>query len=238
MITPAAAAMINHMPLKVLTQLASLNSAPLPLRRGVAQIAFERGALLGNFAQADSAARLLSLQSTQDATDLKRYLAAPNDAERRFAAAFIMLHWPGVMPSLNASFMRDGTMRELSNYRNNWWGAAHGPKSQSSDLFEYSPEDDAAPRFLAKAARTAGEREYAELGKAESASIWLPRVVIEWAKAHPDDPSVPEALHLAVVATHLASDTAGASPYSKQAFQLLHRNYPHSLWTAKTKYYY
>jgi hypothetical protein len=77
-------------------------------------------------------------------------------------------------------------------------------------------------------------------------------VVIQWAKAHRDDPRVPEALHLAVEATHYGadtplhqmveathhgSDTAGASAYSKEAFQLLHRNYPHSPWTAKTKYY-
>jgi hypothetical protein len=63
-------------------------------------------------------------------------------------------------------------------------------------------------------------------------------VVIEWAEAHRDDPRIPEALHLAVNASHFGRDTAGTSPYSKKAFQLLHRNYPRSPWTAQTKYYY
>ena len=238
MITPAAAAMINHMPLSVLVRLASLNSAPMPLRRAAAQIAFERGVLLGNFTQADSAARLLSAQSKQDATSLRNYLAAHSDEERRFSAAFVMLHWPGVTPSLNVSFMRDGVMRELSSYRNNWWNSAQGPKNQSSDPFEYLPADDSVPHFLDKAERTVAEREYAELGKVGSASIWLPRVVIAWAKLHHDDPQVPEALHLAVTATHFGSDTFGASPFSKEAFHLLHKSYPVSPWTAKTKYYY
>jgi hypothetical protein len=242
MITPAAAAMINHMPLSALVRLAGLNAAPFPLRRGAAQMAFERGILLGDFKEADAAARLLAAQSGQDAAELKSYLAARNDEERRFSAAFVMLHWPGVPPSLNVSFMRDGAARELSNFRNNWWAAAQGPTTQSKMQFEnqleYLPADESAPRFLDHAERAAGEREYAALGKVESASIWLPRAVIEWAETHRDDPRVPEALHLAVNATHFGSDTAGASPYSKKAFQQLHRNYPRSPRTSQTKYYY
>lgn len=238
MITPTAAAMMNHMPISALVRLAGLTAAPLPLRSGAAQIAFARGVLLGDFLQADAAARLLSAQSEEDAADLKGYLAARHDEERRFAAAFVVLHWPGLEPVLSVSFLRDGSLRKLSEFRNNWWSTSLLPKVQSSDPLEELPSDETAPRFLNRAERTAGEREYAALGKVESASNWLPRAVIEWAESHRDDPRVPEALHLAVNATHYAGDTTGAGPYSKKAFQLLHRNYPRSPWTAKTKYYY
>ena len=212
MITPAAAAMINHMPLSAQVQLASLDVAPLPLRRGAALVAFERGVLLGDFKQADAAAHLLSAMNKLDASDLKDYLAAQNDDERRFAAAFVLLHWPGAAPSLNVSFMREEAMRKLSNFRNNWWGRAQGPSTQSSNPLEYLAADEAPPQFLSEAERLAGAHEYAALAETGSASIGLPRVVLEWAKAHHDDPRVPEALHLAIDVTHYGSDTAGASP--------------------------
>jgi hypothetical protein len=237
-ITPAAAGMINHMPLTVLIKLASLQSASPTVRRGAALIAFERAVLLNEFARAEAAARLLSAQDQQNSKDLRDFFAAQDDEGRRFAAAVVMLHWPGAAPSLDVSFMRDAGRRELSNFRNNWWGAAITTTRQYTDPLEFLHSDDAPPQFLNDAQRVAARREWAQLSKIESASIWLPRVVINWAKTHRNDGRVPEALHLAVNATHYGGDTRGATPYSKEAFQLLHSRYPGSPWTEKTRYYY
>ena len=68
--------------------------------------------------------------------------------------------------------------------------------------------------------------------------------VLAYAKAHPEDPRVPEALHQAVRLTRNYSSGAssnGPDPVSRlsaQCFQLLHQTYSKSEWTAKTKYHY
>ncbi|HKA53560.1 MAG TPA: hypothetical protein VKJ47_07840 [Candidatus Binatia bacterium] len=61
------------------------------------------------------------------------------------------------------------------------------------------------------------------------------RLVITWAKEHPDDPRIPAALHRAVKSARYGC-TSGE--LSRQAFQLLHKRYPESEWTRKTKYWY
>jgi hypothetical protein len=58
-----------------------------------------------------------------------------------------------------------------------------------------------------------------------------------WAKAHPDDSRVPEALHLAVRTTRYTNG-AHTTTFPKQAFVLLHTRYPKSPWTAATPYWY
>ena len=71
-----------------------------------------------------------------------------------------------------------------------------------------------------------------------NAPDYLEPTVLAWAKAHPDDPRVPEALHLAVTAGHLSCSTGRTAEYSKQAFTMLHKSYPNSEWAKKTKYWY
>lgn len=52
-----------------------------------------------------------------------------------------------------------------------------------------------------------------------------------WAKAHPGDPRVAEALHLVVRATQYGE---ADSDTSKAAYLLLHNRFPRNPWTAKT----
>ena len=61
---------------------------------------------------------------------------------------------------------------------------------------------------------------------------------LPWARAHREDPRVPEALHLCVRATRLGMTGPDTSAFSRRAFQLLHARYPKSEWAEKTKYWY
>jgi hypothetical protein len=61
---------------------------------------------------------------------------------------------------------------------------------------------------------------------------------VDWARKHPDDPRLPEALHRAVQASRYRCTDANTGKYSKQAFDLLHGQYPKSKWTDRTKYWY
>ena len=72
-----------------------------------------------------------------------------------------------------------------------------------------------------------------------SSSQYLPKVIIAWAKTHPNDPRVPEALHFSSrVSRYACSRDSDNNNFSHEAFTLLHKNYPQSEWTQKTKYWF
>ena len=72
----------------------------------------------------------------------------------------------------------------------------------------------------------------------EHAPNYLGKAVIDWAKNNAADPRVPEALHLVVRSTRYGCGNDETSTVSKEAFQLLHKNYPKSEWTKKTPYWF
>ena len=75
-------------------------------------------------------------------------------------------------------------------------------------------------------------------GAQACAPNYLAQQVIDWAKGHPDDKRVPEALHLAVRATRYGCTNKLTTNHSKKAFDLLHQRYPKSEWARKTKYHF
>jgi hypothetical protein len=73
----------------------------------------------------------------------------------------------------------------------------------------------------------------------DDAPIYLANNILAWAKQAPDDPRIPEALHGTVRASrYTCYFDPKITKYSKAAFELLHRKYPNSEWTKKTKYYF
>ncbi len=75
-----------------------------------------------------------------------------------------------------------------------------------------------------------------------SAQSFLAPIILDWAKAkaHPDDPLVPEALHRLVIVVRYGcreNDPVNGQ-ISKAAFDLLHKRYPKSEWSAKTPYWF
>jgi hypothetical protein len=72
--------------------------------------------------------------------------------------------------------------------------------------------------------------------------VWVAQRTFDYVKAHPHDKDAPEALALVVHGTRYGcgeyNDPSPQKAVSKQAFEMLHRMYPKSPWTAKTKYYY
>jgi hypothetical protein len=92
------------------------------------------------------------------------------------------------------------------------------------------------------------DAEYQQLQQLPDSVVVIGQRVIDYAKDHPNDPQVPEALALTVRAGHYACETwapnpsadarSAYTPVSKSAFELLHRNYPKSTWALRTRYYY
>jgi hypothetical protein len=81
-------------------------------------------------------------------------------------------------------------------------------------------------------------KEGTALNSLGAAPNYLSRTAIEWANRKPADGRAPEALHLAVTATRRGCTDKETGRWSKTAFDLLHRRFPTSPWTKKTKYWF
>ena len=164
----------------------------------------------------------------------------------------MLVQLPGLRPFVPAGRAREpGTLATIDNLRDNWWCAFSGEgvvpyetqywRRGTYDRLELPQQAlyaDAVgvsdPAFLTADDRRQAHEERERLKRAETAPNELGRRVLEWARAHPQDPRVPEALHLVVRATRYGCTNDRTGAVSKDAFILLHRRYPKSSWAAKT----
>jgi outer membrane protein assembly factor BamD (BamD/ComL family) len=103
--------------------------------------------------------------------------------------------------------------------------------------FRLAP-DSPFPTFLADADKTQVHQEQEKLADVGFALNYLTSEVLAYAKQHPDDSRVPQALYLAVRATRYGCTSPDTTYLSQAAFKLLHERYPKSEWAEKTKYHY
>src|SRR5208337_4835460 len=84
----------------------------------------------------------------------------------------------------------------------------------------------------------AGRSRTLHLDHVDSQANYYTRVVLEFAKRHPDDPRVPEALSRAVKNTRMNCNNPRTPALSKAAYDLLHKRYPDTTWAKNTKYWF
>ena len=251
----AARIFTERMPLRLLLQAAGSKSLPANLRREVALATWVRCVLLDREKVCREVVSILEQLAPELKGDLRRYVSAPNSPSRRFAAVFTILRFPGLHPYVGAGPARRTPLARIDNLRENWW-CGLAPAQGGSRIYMgyrhyrmdttfhmplkmiYLKEELGYPAFLGPAQRDGAATEWEQLSALETAPNHLGQQVLEWAKSHPDDPRVPQALHLTVKATRYGCADEQTGRYSKAAFQFLHRKYPHSSWAKKTKYWY
>jgi len=225
----------RQIPLDLLANAATSTKLPPNLRRAVALAAWTRSVVLED---SKSAARLAPL--------LPNPLRQMAGTGVGFGANVAILRNPGLRPYLEPGLSRLVNFNDLDVFRDNWWcnaweGEHSADKTQALEL--------PAPGFLTKVEFVAGSEQYRKAHEIESSEALIGSRIVEYAKDHPSDPEVPEALWLVVRATHYGcQDWRNSGPtgttanptteVSKAAFQLLHKRYPKSPWTLKTPYYY
>lgn len=235
-------------PLALWVDAARNERLPRNLRARIARAGWVRAVVLGGAATARTLARRVAELQPELAAEMRKYLAETDEAGARFTAVFLMLRGPGLEPVIRSGFGRPDRTMERSVFRDNWWSfetRAGRPVPAGSDheaLYDIYPDGKTIPPdFLPRERRAAGEAEWEALqDRAVNGVNYLCAETLAWARSHPQDPRVPQALHEAVNATHYGpADTDKlSSGYSKQAFDLLHRRYPESEWTRQTKYWY
>jgi hypothetical protein len=162
--------------------------------------------------------------------------------ERKMAAVLLMLKSPGMSP-LVRPYRTQGIRDYDLCWENGWCGGG-----EVTDFYKDcdASKSTCGTRFISVAERREVLSERQALAKLGKSPELLIRFTLEYAKGHPEDELVPEALHESVRQTRFARNSCGAyeeedkarSAISKQAFQLLQRKYAKTEWAKKTPYHY
>jgi tetratricopeptide (TPR) repeat protein len=227
-----------HLPLALWVDASRNQSLPPHMQERIALSGWVRAVLLGRSEEARSLMqRVVELQPGA-AEVAKGFLEARDPGEARFASAYLSLWAPSFCPYLLGAQHRTANLAapraifaDTHGQRQSCWHTR-----RAANTGQPHPEDAG---FLTAEQRAVGEKEGRQI---EAAAPWqatyLLKESIEWARARPDDPRVPRALHMAVAASRYRSTDAQTGKYSKEAFDLLHRRYPNSEWTVRTPHWY
>ena len=237
----------EHVPLSLWADAIKSDLVPRDLQCDLARAGWVRAVLLDDAPTARTMAVRVAELTPELAGEMKTYLGARDARAAKFAAVFLMLRGPGFEPVVRSGFDRSTPVMEMDSFRDNWWNLIGnaGPDGQRDAdheaLYDLYPKGELGPAgFLTSAQRAAGDAERKRMKEtAGNAVNFLGAEAIAWAQAHAEDPRVPESLHRVVEATHYGpADGKKSKEYSQQAFDILHRRYPSSEWTKKTKYWY
>jgi hypothetical protein len=132
-------------------------------------------------------------------TTMEPFRSAKTNEEKRFAAAFVTLRNPGLSPYVRTGLLRSATLGEIDNFRDNWWcePLKDGGGRVRADRDPSVP----TPAFLSASEVAQLKQENAGLAEVAVAPNILAAEVLAYAKLHPDDERVPQALHLVVRST-------------------------------------
>jgi hypothetical protein len=169
------------MPLAALAQSAKSSVLPPQLRQSVAIMTWVRSVLLKNQAIAAQMLPLLPDKIQQQA-----------GTGVGFHPLMTILRNPGLRPYLDGGVQRSASYDFVESYGDNWW-CGNWTSGFGADE---APFDAQPVAFLSSQARDTGKKETAALLSPGSAEEYLGSQVLDYAKTHPTDPDIPEALYL------------------------------------------
>ena len=225
----AAAVFNNEMPLATLAQSAQSSALPPSLRQSVAMMTWVRSVLLKN---EPIAAKMLP----QLPQELQKQ-AGPGVG---FHPLITILRNPGLRPYLDDGVQRSESYDFVESYSDNWWCG-----NWATSFSEVgAPVRSLSATFLSTEARETGGKENAALLALGSAEEYLGSQVVDYSRAHPSDPDVPEALYLTLRAirygcyreTGSEEDKASLNRVTTVALEvgaMMRQRYPANPWTKK-----
>jgi hypothetical protein len=241
--------MNEQFPLSLLQEAAQSHTLPDHLRKRVALAAWTRAVILNRTETAKALAPVLAGLAPEMRQPLNEYMAATTPQNIKAAGLYVLLKFPGTRPFISPNLGRFAPLNERDTYRDNWW-CERSPDSYSATQEESAEGAESTaqkskptiepprPDFMSAEQRGSGAKERAELAAYGTAPNYLARQAVEWAGRSPNDPRVPEALHIAVMATRYGCTDEATGALSKAAWELLRRRYPNTTWAKKTPYWF
>jgi hypothetical protein len=234
----------QQIPVSVLKEAANDQTLPDHLRQDLAQAAWIRSVLLGDYKTANELVPVLKTVIPTLSSALSDFTMTTQADDKKFSALYTWLKFPGIEPVVDMGIGRDFPLNQQDHYRDNWWcGATVEPASSTvsedeEEIASFTRSSISSPLFLDASQRQAAAKEWATLKSLGAMPNYLSKQVIQWATKSRADKRVPEALHLAVDSTRWGCTDTETGRWSKAAFDLLHRKYPNTTWAKKTKYWF
>src|SRR6266700_4188640 len=246
----AALVLNTRMPLELLVKSALDETLPERLRGELALATWTRATMLGRHDIATILVPGIEKAHTEMKDDLESYAHAESPQSQWHAALLTILHFPGARPYVNAGLARTTDIGTIDNFRDNWWCDDMGQYLETAGGDLYWEAKDATRKgheradlpsylgFLSTEEKEAARSQWRTLDAFGTAANYLPEQTLNWARENPDDPRVPVALHFSVLSTRYGCEDQGTSRLSKEAFRLLHDQYPSSKWAKQTPYWF
>ncbi len=158
------------------------------------------------------------------------YQKAVAAADKEAARLMLILRLPAVSPYIESEPFGDQDPTYVST--GGWWYLQKTRDVDDDGFAKVSPD------FLGEQKAKTAANELEQITKSGESATFLARRTIAFAGQNPQHSQTPELLHLAVRATRYAGQDKQTLALSKQAFDILRKNYPTNPWTKKTPYYY
>jgi hypothetical protein len=220
------------LPLEALARSAQSKALPAPLNQSLAIMTWVRAVLLHD---EKIAAQMLPI--------LPQKLEQQAGSGIGFHPLMAILRNPGLRPFLDPGVQRSASYDFVQSFADNWWCRDWNTIYTSNT----SPVHAQSVAFLTPSMRATGEKQTTALLALGSADEYLGSQVLDYARAHPDDPGIPEALYLTLrtirYGCYHASSEESYKPsdrvpsIAREAGALMRRRYPKDPWTRKAAPY-
>ncbi len=202
---------------------------PPHMQLRIAKAAWLRAIVLNRMTNSRNLMQRMIELEPQAAEGGARFLAASNLEEARFAAVHLVMLDPQLLPAIPRLGEPSTVLGKARYFNTRGWTFSNYQDQPTILDLSFLPAEHQAEHVAEWKLLQASEK---------WAGTFLARTTLDWVAKHPNDPLVPEVLHRAVMVTGFRSDGGQNGKYSQEAFNLLHRKYPKSPWTARTKYWY
>jgi hypothetical protein len=224
---PDSAAILDRSaPVAKLADAAESTRLPEWPRAQIATVAWTRAFILSDDALANRLASVLAKTRPEWASDIAAFPKSADD-QRRFAGALLIERHSETTTSVKPEFRPT----DKDPLRQSWWCAQVADPTQTAPV---PPEAAILP-----IERNEAVQQWNRVNWAGATQTFLAPIVMNWAKAHPDDARVPESLaRLVRITRYGCRGVEGNGVISKGAFDLLHSRYGATSWAKQTPYWF
>ncbi|ARN85205.1 hypothetical protein [Candidatus Nucleicultrix amoebiphila] len=221
---------LQQIPVSYFSKGLKINGLPLWLKERFLIAGWVRSVLLNRMNDAVKLQSKFDFFSPEIKKTLQKLKLTKNKKLQHWRGLYIIAHYPQLSIMVHPNYWRRGFEKEASlvdtssGFRDNWWD----PRQL---LAPYNPQ-----KFLSKDEQTIAFEEWSTLQEMfKNGTVdYFAKQALEWFKAYPKDPLVPEMLHYVVRMSHYMD----APESSLVAFNILHKYFKGHPFTLKTPYHY
>lgn len=227
------------LPLTRLLEAARSPELSSELRQELARAVFVRALLLGRKSELLQASREIKADESDAQKLIKDLQNSKNDEEIFRGAMFLVMHAPAFRTNLFQIHHLDIDFKTRVTSNTNWWCV---PDSKPDEYNESTaikapsfPVAEIKAHFLSPEEQQQARAERETLDSLPSAPDLFLHSAIKWSRDTPEDPRIPEALHLAIKSVRWS--TCGKVS-SQEAYKILQTRYRSSPWAGKTPHWF